>query len=196
MTLPRRDDEPLRAGVSRPRWNGGLATGYLLIFGQCQKSSRHCNAGWVWKAKSSCSNYWVWIAAWLDRITSARNPSGSPDGSYFTTWGEHRKQVANAFSTYEEYASHPLAQAKSVAEIEAWPHWPKTEYWDWASVASKVQALDRQDRYHIRYEVGGIFKSAWALYGLENFLVDLIDHPEIPCAIIKLLYRPDDRQRA
>lgn len=38
--------------------------------------------------------------------------------------------------------------------------------------------------YHIRVEVGGIFESAWALYGLEHFLMDLIEAPEVPCAIM------------
>jgi uroporphyrinogen decarboxylase len=111
-------------------------------------------------------------------------PPRFPDGSYFTTWGEHRKPVANSFSTYEEYASFPLAQAQSAAEVEAWPKWPRTEYWDWASVVPKIRALNSQIRYHIRYEVGGIFESAWALYGLERFLVALVRQPEIPCSIL------------
>ena len=38
--------------------------------------------------------------------------------------------------------------------------------------------------YHIRYEVGGIFKSSWALYGLDRFLVDLLQKPEVPTAIL------------
>lgn len=111
-------------------------------------------------------------------------PKNFPDGSFFTPWGEHRKYVANAYSTYEEYASYPLAEAKLLDEIRDWPYWPKTDYWDWGSIIPKVQRLNQQDRYHIRYEVGGIFESAWALYGLEHFLVDLIERPEIPCAIM------------
>ena len=111
-------------------------------------------------------------------------PQRFPDGSYFTAWGEHRKRVANAFSTYEEYAGFPLAQVQSVGEVKTWPRWPKTECWDWASVLPKVRALNSRVRYHIRYEVGGIFESAWALYGLERFLIDLVDRPEIPCAIM------------
>ncbi|TRZ45696.1 hypothetical protein D4S03_11695 [bacterium] len=111
-------------------------------------------------------------------------PQRFADGSYFTTWGEHRKRVANTFSIYEEYASFPLAEAQSPAEVETWPCWPRTEYWDWASVVPKVKALNSQIRYHIRYEVGGIFESAWALYGLERFLIALVRRPEIPCAIM------------
>jgi uroporphyrinogen decarboxylase len=111
-------------------------------------------------------------------------PQRFPDGSFFTAWGEHRKLVANAFSTYEEYASYPLSEVLSTTEVETWPIWPKAEFWDWHSVVPKVQKINQETRYHIRYEVGGIFESAWALYGLEHFLVDLIDRPAIPCAIM------------
>ncbi len=111
-------------------------------------------------------------------------PQQFPDGSYFTTWGEHRKRVTNAYSTYEEYAGFPLSEAQSAAEVESWPFWPRAEYWDWGSIRPKVEQINAQTRYHIRYEVGGIFESAWALYGLERFLLDLIERPDIPCAIM------------
>ena len=111
-------------------------------------------------------------------------PARFPDGSYFTTWGEHRKYVANQYSTYEEYASYPLANVRSIAELESWPRWPRTEYWDWASLVPRIEKLNARVRYHIRYEVGGIFESAWALYGLEPFLIDLVSRPAIPCAIM------------
>ena len=48
----------------------------------------------------------------------------------------------------------------------------------------KIEALNKKIRYHIRYDVGGIFESAWALYGLEKFLIDLVEKPEIPDAIM------------
>lgn len=119
---------------------------------------------------------------WPDYI--GPEPQKFPDGSYFTPWGSHRRQVKNQFSTYEEYASFPLAEAASRAEVEAWAGWPKSTYWDWAKTAAQVQALNTPTRYHIRYQVGGIFESAWALYGLERFLVDLVERPEVPEAIL------------
>ena len=39
-------------------------------------------------------------------------------------------------------------------------------------------------KYHTRYEVGGIFEFAWAVYGLDKLLIDLIDNPEVSCAIM------------
>ena len=68
--------------------------------------------------------------------------------------------------------------------MESWPGWPRSEYWDWAGTPRQVQALNTPTRYHIRAQVGGIFESAWALYGLDRFLVDLVENPEVPGAIM------------
>ena len=111
-------------------------------------------------------------------------PERFSDGTFYTEWGSHRRLFSNEYSTYEEYASFPLANATSVTEVEKWEKWPKTEYWDWKTITPQVGLLNQKVRYHIRYEVGGVFESAWALYGLEKFLIDLVERPEIPCAIM------------
>jgi uroporphyrinogen decarboxylase len=110
-----------------------------------------------------------------------------PDGSFYSEWGSHRRVVRNEFSEYHEYASFPLAHSASVAEVESWQRWPKTEYWDWSTVPGKIAAVNQNTRYHTRYEVGGIFETAWGLYGLENFLIDLMERPEIPCAVMNCI---------
>ncbi len=111
-------------------------------------------------------------------------PCVQPDGTYFDAWGIHRLGVPNDFSTYDEYASFPLAHARTVADVETWAGWPEPEHWDVRTFKSKISAVNRPMPYHVRYEVGGIFERAWALYGLERFLVDLKRRPEIPCAIM------------
>lgn len=111
-------------------------------------------------------------------------PEKLPDGTYYTDSGSHRKLVSNQYSTYEEYASYPLAEAGSIAEVETWPRWPKPEYFNWSRLPQKVQEVNRRTAYHIRVDVGGIFESAWGIYGLEKFLMDLAEQPEIPCAVM------------
>ncbi len=106
------------------------------------------------------------------------------DGTFFTDWGSHRRIVRNEFSSYEEYASYPLDGARTRAEVESWARWPKAEYYDWSHLVEKIKRLNADVRYHIRVDVGGIFESAWALYGLERFLVDLHQNPQVPCAIM------------
>ena len=111
-------------------------------------------------------------------------PEEFPDGTYYTDWGSHRRVVRNEYSSYEEYASFPLTEANSRAEVEAWPRWPKPEYFSWSHLVNKITSINSRVRYHVRVDVGGIFESAWALYGLDHFLTGLYDNPDIPCAIM------------
>jgi uroporphyrinogen decarboxylase len=106
------------------------------------------------------------------------------DNSFYGPWGFHRKLVQNDFSTYEEYASFPLADAKTAEDVRVWDKWANGRCWDWAKVPEQIDAMNTLVPYHIRYEVGGMFECAWAVYGLEKFLVDLIKNPEVPCAIL------------
>jgi uroporphyrinogen decarboxylase len=111
-------------------------------------------------------------------------PHVQPDGTYYDAWGTHRRQISNAFSTYDEYASFPLAEARTAAEVESWWGWPDPDHWDTRRLKTKIEALNADVPFHIRYEVGGIFEWSWGLYGLDHFLIDLVQRPEVPCAIM------------
>ena len=106
------------------------------------------------------------------------------DGSFYNAWGSVRKIVRNEYSEYEEYAAFPLAEAQSVAEVESWDKWPDESFWDWNSLIPAAERANRQEKRHIRYDIGGIFESAWSLYGLDNFLMGLYEKPEIVQAIM------------
>lgn len=106
-----------------------------------------------------------------------------PDGTYIDAWGTHRRQVTNEFSTYGEYAGHPLAEAETVGDVLAWD-WASPDDWDVSGVREQCARLNEGLRHHLRYEVGGIFEWAWALRGFERFLLDLVEKPEIACAIM------------
>jgi uroporphyrinogen decarboxylase len=107
-----------------------------------------------------------------------------PDGTFYSEWGSHRRSVKNEYSTYDEYASFPLANAQSRAEVETWAKLPKSEYFDWSRLVEKIKSVNSRVRHHIRVDIGGIFETAWGLYGLDRFLMALHDAPEVPCAIM------------
>lgn len=111
-------------------------------------------------------------------------PQLRPDGTYVDQWGMHRRRVANEFSIYDEYASYPLAEAQTVADVERWDGWPQPEHWDVSGLQEGIRAMQSGGPYHMRYQVGGIFEASWALRGLEQFLIDLVQQPEIPGAIM------------
>ncbi len=106
-----------------------------------------------------------------------------PDGTLIDAWGTHRRRIANRFGTYDEYASHPLAGAETVADVLNWD-WPSPDDWDVSGVRAQCEQWQAPVRYHLRYEVGGIFEWSWALRGFERFLLDLVEKPEIACAIM------------
>jgi uroporphyrinogen decarboxylase len=105
------------------------------------------------------------------------------DGTYIDAWGTHRRRVSNEFSTYGEYASHPLTGAETAADVDAWD-WPTPDDWDVSGLRDQCERLNERQRYHLRYEVGGIFEWSWALRGFERFLLDLAQKPEVACAIM------------
>ena len=106
-----------------------------------------------------------------------------PDGTFIDQWGTHRRRVANEFGSYDEYASHPLAEAETVADVLNWD-WPSPDDWDVSGVRAQCEQWQAPVRYHLRYEVGGIFEWSWGLRGFERFLIDLIEQPDIACAIM------------
>ena len=121
-----------------------------------------------------------------------------PDGTSIDAWGTHRRSVTNEFGTYDEYAGHPLAGAETVGDVLD-RGWASPDDWDVSGVREQCERLSgsalrtsgRADgspypplRHHLRYEVGGIFEWSWALRGFERFLLDLVEKPEVACAIM------------
>ncbi len=111
-------------------------------------------------------------------------PEQLNDGSFYTEWGHHRKTVKNEYSEYQEYASFPLAAFTTAKEIEEWDKWPKAEWWDWSSVPAKVDKVNKDVPYHIRFISGGIFEMSWGLMGMEEFLIGLYTRPEVVCSVM------------
>ena len=106
-----------------------------------------------------------------------------PDGTFVDPWGTHRRHIANEFSVYDDYASFPLAEAETADDVLSW-EWASPDDWDVSGVREQCQRLNACGRFHLRYEVGGIFEWSWALRGFERFLLDLVDKPEVAGAIM------------
>ena len=106
------------------------------------------------------------------------------DGS----WGVRRRPVANRAATYDEIVEHPLAGVQDAAELARYP-WPRPEWWDAESLRGQIAQLDAENSYAIALEEfgdpGGMFEIAWYLRGMEQFLVDLAERPEIPFEIMR-----------
>ena len=106
-------------------------------------------------------------------------PLGS-EGTDF--WGCHSRKVENDFNAYFELDHHPLANARSVQDI-ARHDWPSVDWWDYRAIPEAIRAVNRKEPRAIIFFAGGSFETPWYMRGMEAFLVDLYENPDIAHAI-------------
>ena len=94
------------------------------------------------------------------------------------------KPKQNRFATYNEIAFHPLAEAKTVKDIGEYT-WPSVDWFDYSHLSDEIDRINAETRYCIVFFVGGSFETPWYMRGLERFLMDLIQTPDIAEAICR-----------
>jgi uroporphyrinogen decarboxylase len=98
-------------------------------------------------------------------------------------FGIVRQPVKHAFGSYNEIIRHPLAEATTVEDVEAFP-WPKVDWFDFSHLKEEISQVNGDRRYAIMYDRGGgAFEHPWYLRGFERFLLDLVEHPSVAEAI-------------
>ena len=102
-------------------------------------------------------------------------PSGFATGGT-DMWGVEWKPAANTFATYNEVASHPLAEARTLKELEA-HNWPSPDWMSVSDLKEEIEALNQAEPRAIVLPAGGFFEIAWFLRGLEQFLMDMLQRP-------------------
>ena len=102
-----------------------------------------------------------------------------PDGSNRDIWGAHRRRVPHTYGAYDEFASFPLENARSVDDLKKY-EWPQPDWWRFDNLVSYINELNDNAVYSIRYRIGSVFETSWSLYNFEKFLLDLAMHPEMP----------------
>ncbi|GIK72807.1 MAG: uroporphyrinogen decarboxylase [Chloroflexota bacterium] len=109
-----------------------------------------------------------------------------PDGTALDIWGHVIRIVHNPTGAYEEYAVWPLAGATSVEDLKHYP-WPEPDWWDFTPIRGVMAQLDAHEEYHLRFRIGSVFELSWQLRGMQEFLMDLVNQPEIPQYIMERL---------
>lgn len=109
-----------------------------------------------------------------------------PDGTSRDIWGHVIRIVNNPTGAYEEFSVWPLAAATSIDDLKRHP-WPEPEWWDFTPLRALLAAYDAQEEYHLRFRIGSVFEIAWQLRGMQEFLMDLVNQPEIPAYIMERL---------
>ena len=112
-----------------------------------------------------------------------RERSAIPLGSEGTDfWGCHIRKVENPFNSYFEFYDFPLAGVKTVEDVHH-HSWPSLDWWDYAAIPSAIEKINRKEPRAIMFFAGGAFETPWYMRGLERFLIDLHEQPEIATAI-------------
>jgi uroporphyrinogen decarboxylase len=111
-----------------------------------------------------------------------------PDGSWTDAWGVRRRPVPHGEGVYDEIVEHPLAKVQDAGELRDYS-WPRPEWWDAAALAQEIRNLDTRESYAIALEEfgdpGGIFEIAWYLRGMEQFMIDMIENPDLVDQIMR-----------
>ena len=92
------------------------------------------------------------------------------------------KPVKNELGSYNEIEFHPLAHATTVKEIEEYS-WPEVDWFDFSHVKDEIARINKDQRYSILYFAGGAFETPWYMRGMERYLMDLVECPDIAEAI-------------
>lgn len=99
-------------------------------------------------------------------------------------WGIIREPIRNQFGTYNEFVYQPLAEAKTLADIEQHV-WPSVDWFDYSHLSERIDRINDQERFCILFGAGNAFETAWYLRGMSQFLMDLVEAPEITHAICR-----------
>lgn len=103
------------------------------------------------------------------------------DGSWLDWWGCRRQMIG----PFEDVADAPLAEAQTVADVEAHP-WPDPDWFDYAGMRPQCEALGE---YALVIRDPGphatcVLRVAMYLRGMEQFMMDLAMDPDLAQAII------------
>ncbi len=108
------------------------------------------------------------------------------DGSWEDIWGVRRMRVAVTTGIYDEVCYSPLTQATTVEEVAAY-RWPSPDWFDYSDIANQCQRYARYARVGGGW--GAIFGDAYRLQGMETFLINMAERPEVVKAIIERVER-------
>jgi uroporphyrinogen decarboxylase len=142
----------------------------------------------TFKTKTNSDNYQLYYGipfryVELEPTVTARDftpyyrnlPGNAKPLSWNPEWGIY--SVPGSVAHFEEML-HPMEQFKTVEEIFFYPFPDYNEPYRWQGMENKIARLQQSDLVAVAFMQMTIFKIAWYLRGMENFLVDLIEQRE------------------
>ena len=110
-------------------------------------------------------------------------PAPKQDGQYrYDEWGKGFHMQAYGTGAYDEQVFYPLAQAETIADLEAYP-WPSPDWYDYAALPGLIAAHSHGRAVGVGYTA--VFYYHNLLRGLELSLMDPILRPEFTHHLLK-----------
>ena len=91
-------------------------------------------------------------------------------------FGIRHRLVENETGIYEEVIFHPLAEYKTVEDIQRNFKWPTADWWDYADIPNQIKG---KEMYPIRGGGSEPLNAYKSLRGGEQAFLDMIENPEI-----------------
>ena len=99
-------------------------------------------------------------------------------------WGYTLKKVCYGAGHYDEFDYQPLANVKSVDDVESHP-WPDPQMYDYSYITESLRRLDAAGNHAIFTWGGNPMEIMSWMMGLENMLMLLLSDPDIIHAAIR-----------
>lgn len=106
--------------------------------------------------------------------------------SYTNIFGIGFEEIEGKLVKELQLSFWPLRDVRDISQVEEYG-WPSADWFDRSKIKSEIERLNSSGEYWIQYDqkgYQGVFETAWAMRGFEQFLMDLIVNPELACKIM------------
>jgi uroporphyrinogen decarboxylase len=93
-------------------------------------------------------------------------------------WGVRRKKIEYDGGAYVDIVEYPLRRA-TVDDVRRYRFPDPHRLYDFRDLPERVKAINGRDAYFILIEGESLFDRCWALRGMEELMMDLMDDSEI-----------------
>lgn len=106
----------------------------------------------------------------------------APEGESADYWGIRTKSVQYEGGCYSEYAHHPLADARTIDDLDAY-RWPSADWFDCSQMREKAAEARKNRAVKCGYMAPFFMHNK--LRGLEQSLIDPLESPEMTHEIVR-----------
>ena len=110
-------------------------------------------------------------------------------GIYEDLWGVRRRAVQFGEGSYLDIERSPLKGKSGIDALRKYSFPDPAGIYDFSSLRERIREVNKREDYFILMEGESLFDRCWAMRGIEDFMVDLLNDDEAARYIIEGNYR-------